>query len=439
MAEIGDAILGLGDPGARRLRRRRDRDRGDRLGDAAGSSVAACPRRGGGRSARARVRRSCASTTPWTSSNSRSASRARSTAADRPPRCVVRALTAQHVRDASFEDYRAIVRAGMRRRTRSARRRRAHPAAVPPRRSRRSPRPAPSTPSGCARTCRPPIRSRPRRQRLDALRASMGDPAALVSELSSRFAEDEWRDASRAARRRRRRGRGGRALTSRRPPQQRERPDAHRARRPGHRRAVAAPRRGRRAHPGRDATASSRRPRRRCPASSRRRARRCGRRWRRASSSTPPTPTGSARSCARSRRELTALETDAARRPDPHDRPHRAPARPARSRARRCAHRAAAAARRAHRAARHPGRRAQRDRARRGVGGAHARQRRRARRGSSRRSASSPPRARRRTRWRRWMPRAARCATPRTPRRSPTTTGSAATDGGPPAEVAPLS
>jgi len=37
------------------------------------------------------------------------------------------------------------------------------------------------------------------RRRLAALRASMGDPAALVSELSARFAEEEWQDASRSA------------------------------------------------------------------------------------------------------------------------------------------------------------------------------------------------------------------------------------------------
>ncbi|WP_228479400.1 hypothetical protein [Microbacterium atlanticum] len=36
------------------------------------------------------------------------------------------------------------------------------------------------------------------RRRLDALRSTMGDPAALVAELSSRFAEEEWRDAARA-------------------------------------------------------------------------------------------------------------------------------------------------------------------------------------------------------------------------------------------------
>ena len=37
------------------------------------------------------------------------------------------------------------------------------------------------------------------RRRLDDLNASMGDPAALVADLSSRFAEEEWRDASRSA------------------------------------------------------------------------------------------------------------------------------------------------------------------------------------------------------------------------------------------------
>ncbi len=36
-------------------------------------------------------------------------------------------------------------------------------------------------------------------QRLARLRSTMGDPAALVSELSSRFADDEWAAASRAA------------------------------------------------------------------------------------------------------------------------------------------------------------------------------------------------------------------------------------------------
>ncbi|MFC8681788.1 hypothetical protein ACFT30_09720 [Microbacterium ureisolvens] len=37
-------------------------------------------------------------------------------------------------------------------------------------------------------------------RRLAELRGAMGDPAALVADLSSRFAEDEWREASRSAR-----------------------------------------------------------------------------------------------------------------------------------------------------------------------------------------------------------------------------------------------
>lgn len=37
------------------------------------------------------------------------------------------------------------------------------------------------------------------RERLATLRASMGDPAALVAELSSQFDESEWKDSSRAA------------------------------------------------------------------------------------------------------------------------------------------------------------------------------------------------------------------------------------------------
>jgi len=38
------------------------------------------------------------------------------------------------------------------------------------------------------------------RERLKTLQATMGDPAALVAELTSRFAEDEWAPASAAAR-----------------------------------------------------------------------------------------------------------------------------------------------------------------------------------------------------------------------------------------------
>ena len=82
----------------------------------------------------------------------------------------------------------------------------------------------------------------------------------------------------------------------------------------------------------------------------------------------------------------------------PHDRRHRAGARPARSRARRRAHRPAAAARRAHRAAGHTRGRTQRHRTRR----CRARRTRAPAptrgRGSSRHSASSRARVRRRTR-----------------------------------------
>jgi len=107
-------------------------------------------------------------------------------------------LTAQHVRDESFEQYRAI----------------SEPAALPVEIRRVS--------AHIERRCTDALAtiSRARaehsdwvranvsataqvaaaRQRLEALRATMGDPAALVSELSSRFAEDEWSDASIAAR-----------------------------------------------------------------------------------------------------------------------------------------------------------------------------------------------------------------------------------------------
>ncbi|GAA2980035.1 putative nucleic acid-binding Zn-ribbon protein [Microbacterium terrae] len=37
-------------------------------------------------------------------------------------------------------------------------------------------------------------------QRLDALQQTMGDPSALVADLSSRYADDEWQDAAAAAR-----------------------------------------------------------------------------------------------------------------------------------------------------------------------------------------------------------------------------------------------
>ena len=107
-------------------------------------------------------------------------------------------LTAQHVRDDSFEEYRAI----------------SEPDAAPveirrvsARIERRSTE-ALATISAARAEHADWVRANvsaaaqvtAARRRLDALRASMGDPAALVAELSSRFAEEEWSDASQAAR-----------------------------------------------------------------------------------------------------------------------------------------------------------------------------------------------------------------------------------------------
>jgi len=107
-------------------------------------------------------------------------------------------LTAQHVRDDSFEEYRAI----------------SEPDAAPveirrvaARIERRSTE-ALATISAARAAHADWVRANvsaaaqvaAARERLAALRATMGDPAALVAELSSKFAEDEWSDASQAAR-----------------------------------------------------------------------------------------------------------------------------------------------------------------------------------------------------------------------------------------------
>lgn len=107
-------------------------------------------------------------------------------------------LTAQHVRDESFEEYRAVSAADV------------HPVEirrVSTRIQRRSAE-ALATISAARAEHSDWVRANvsaaaqvaSARRRLDALRATMGDPAALVAELSSRFADDEWADASRAAR-----------------------------------------------------------------------------------------------------------------------------------------------------------------------------------------------------------------------------------------------
>jgi hypothetical protein len=107
-------------------------------------------------------------------------------------------LTAQHVRDDSFEEYRAI----------------SAPDAAPPEIRRVSARIQRRTTEALATIAaaraehadwvRANVSAGAQiaaaRSRLDALRATMGDPAALLAELSTRFADDEWADAARAAR-----------------------------------------------------------------------------------------------------------------------------------------------------------------------------------------------------------------------------------------------
>ncbi|MGX5769954.1 hypothetical protein ACWKWN_04310 [Microbacterium trichothecenolyticum] len=106
-------------------------------------------------------------------------------------------LTAQHVRDDAFEDYRAI----------------SDPAVAPPEVHRVAARierhagealavvAAARKEHGAwvAANVSAAGQIDAARRRLAELNASMGDPAALVADLSSRFAEEEWRDASRSA------------------------------------------------------------------------------------------------------------------------------------------------------------------------------------------------------------------------------------------------
>ncbi len=106
-------------------------------------------------------------------------------------------MTAQHVRDAAFEDYQALSRAGMPpaeiRRGSARISQRATEALALITRAR----------AEHAEWMRANVSAADQvsaaQTRLDSLRASMGDPAALVAELSARFAEEEWREASRAA------------------------------------------------------------------------------------------------------------------------------------------------------------------------------------------------------------------------------------------------
>lgn len=107
-------------------------------------------------------------------------------------------LTAQHVRDACFEDYRVI----------------SDPAVLPDEIRRVSARIERRATDALAMVASARAEHgawvtanvsaagqiEAARRRLAELHATMGDPNALVAELSSRFAEEEWMDASRAAR-----------------------------------------------------------------------------------------------------------------------------------------------------------------------------------------------------------------------------------------------
>ena len=106
-------------------------------------------------------------------------------------------MTAQHVRDASFEEYRSLSAAGV------------SPEEIR-KASTRITRQAADALAGISRAraehaawMRANVSAVDQvaaaQSRLETLKASMGEPAALVAELSARFAEEEWREASRAA------------------------------------------------------------------------------------------------------------------------------------------------------------------------------------------------------------------------------------------------
>jgi chromosome segregation ATPase len=115
-----------------------------------------------------------------------------------PPSLRRARLTAQHIRDASFEEYRGIsgtamppaeinrIAARIERRSTEALR------TIAAARAEHSGWVSAHVSASDQITAA--------RGRLDALRATMGDPAALVAELSAKYAEDEWAAASHAAR-----------------------------------------------------------------------------------------------------------------------------------------------------------------------------------------------------------------------------------------------
>lgn len=107
-------------------------------------------------------------------------------------------LTAQHVRDDSFEEYRAISAPGVpvaeiRRVSARIRRRTGEALATIAAARAEHADWVRANVSAAAQIASA-------KTHLAQLRATMGDPTALLAELSSRFAEDEWADAARASR-----------------------------------------------------------------------------------------------------------------------------------------------------------------------------------------------------------------------------------------------
>lgn len=106
-------------------------------------------------------------------------------------------ISAQHARDESFEEFRAI----------------SDPTATPAEVRRGAQRVERRCATALAATARARAehaawmrahvstaqQTDAARRRLAALRGAMGDPAALVAQLSARFADDEWQEAARAA------------------------------------------------------------------------------------------------------------------------------------------------------------------------------------------------------------------------------------------------
>ena len=397
MPEIVATLLGVARAGARRVRRRGDRHRRHRVGGPARPAIAAGPRRGatptrdGAGVALVRLDDAVdeldleVGLSGALYGGGDAPDLAAAGAADRAARA--RRRVRRLPRDRG--DRRV---AGRRPRVVAA-----HRAASRPRRSRPSPRPAPSTRAW--------------------MRANVSAAQQVEAARGSARGAARVDGRSRRARRRtlgalRRGGVGGCRARGAQPPSPRPtRPSAcshGRPPQPPTRRAARSPnsrrrsgrcalRRGRRAQPRRDASPRDCRPRRPLPGefeaarAALRQARRHARAPRR-----PPTPQRLGERAARDRRRARRAR-DGCRAPaDPHGRPHRAPARPARPRARRRAHRAAAPARRAHGPPRYARRRARRDRAGRGIRRPRPSGRRRAGAARSRRSASSPTRARHR-------------------------------------------